>query len=531
MNKDIKQTVGVPCFNAKKAGFLAMEGLVAQKGIDWNWELLVIEEQNEDMLGEQFFDSYRKKLLSVNCVRIEYIKLSLWMPLGQKWKVLGEAASRTSISFLLQGVDDFSFDTRLAVSQKLIEEGADWVDFTRGYFYSFVSNKVMLYDAAKNPLITNLNMAIRSSLMRGLPDTDRRIAVDMYLHKHIASIKPKYICRHIDTLFDSGFDSDGYNLLSKRLEHYYNPEPPFYGSELTISNLRVPLHVRDWIVNNQVQLKKPTLPTRSEVMLMERIKRKREQVKEKKHRAGQMYISKSVESFKKEFSSRYNLAPYSSKTKPLVIFGMYRDEDYVVYQRHRGGIIVVWCGSDGMQITKKRKRIIKSQPRARHIVTSIYTAKDLSVSGIPYIIRPITPAPNIIDLQPRGDNLYCYTGNDPAFYNKALAEEVGVRTGLKVIYADCNTYSKQELWEVYKSCFMGLRLTLHDGVPTTVIELALMGRRSAFNGGIPGSIPWRNIDDLCETVLKEFELRHQPNDDIAKSMYDYLNIDNSWLRM
>ncbi len=573
MNKDIKQTVGLPCFNAKKIGFLAMEGLVAQKDIDWNWELLVIEEQNENMLGEQFFDSYREKLLSVNCVRIEYIKLSEWMPLGQKWKVLGAAASPNSVSFLLHAIDCLSFNTRLSMSQKLVKNGADWVDFTRGYFYSFVSNSMILYDTAENPLMTNLNMAIQSSLMRKLPDTNRKSCVDSYLYKYISSTNRKCRSRRIDTLFDSGFDSDGYNLISKRQEYYSNPTPPFCGTKTTINDLSIPKHVKDWIINGHKFPEKPKVLTRREVMLKERRERRerrekreekrKERIREKQQKAkmviernkkkrmnhsretrqrilikkeshtriNQINISPGVKTFAVKMMNRFSLIPVYSNERPVVQFGMYYDSDYSFYVNHKGLVVVVWCGGDSMEIDKNKSLILQSRPDAIHYAMGSFIGDDLAKAGIPHTILPVTPTSPDIDPEPRGDAIYCYGLKYPEVYNIELAQKVAQKTGHKIILTDSKTLSREELMQAYKDSFIGLRLTKHDGLPNTVLELGMMGRRCVYNGDIPHSIKWNSFDDICETVQTEYKKRHEPNKHISDDIKKYISISDDWLNV
>ena len=81
----------------------------------------------------------------------------------------------------------------------------------------------------------------------------------------------------------------------------------------------------------------------------------------------------------------------------------------------------------------------------------------------------------------------------------------------------------------YKSCFIGLRLTTHDGLPNTICELGLMGRRCIYNGQLPHSIPYSNADDIVESIEREFKSRNEDNTLIANDMYDYLNIGDDWL--
>jgi hypothetical protein len=249
-------------------------------------------------------------------------------------------------------------------------------------------------------------------------------------------------------------------------------------------------------------------------------------------RITQAHISGSVKFFSKGFREKYGLRPYFHNDRPLAIFGMYRPEDYDLLFKHKQPIVVVWCGSDGMQINEQRAGILRSRPDAFHIAQSSFLSDDLKKWGIPHKVLPVTPAQ--IDLQPakRGNAIYCYYGAEWAknTYGYDLAMQVIDRTGLKAYLTTSKCYTREELIDVYKDCFIGLRLTKHDAVAVTVVELGMMGRRCVFNGDSPNSIKWSGVDDICESVIKEYENRHNDNTwQISQYVKDYINIGDQWL--
>lgn len=162
---------------------------------------------------------------------------------------------------------------------------------------------------------------------------------------------------------------------------------------------------------------------------------------------------------------------------------------------------------------------------------SSYIGDDLKAHDISHTILPITPSTINIDPQPRGEAIYCYGLRTPAFYNIELAKEVSRITGHQLILAQHDTFSQSELIQAYKDSFIGLRLTPHDGLPNTVLELGMMGRRSIYNGNIPHSIKWKGLNDICESVEKEYQNREQPNAHISKDIKKYLDISEDWLNI
>lgn len=250
-------------------------------------------------------------------------------------------------------------------------------------------------------------------------------------------------------------------------------------------------------------------------------------------KANQIYVCAAVRGLGRAFANKYNLSKYVDKSKPCVFFGLYKQPDYNVLNRHKGKAIVVFRGSDAMRINKSVARLLKSKA-TKLIAIGDYIAKDFDKFGLKYESLPLTATIPIVNPQPKGNKIYSYVKNNTNnFYNRELAMEISKRTGIEIILANGNSYSKTELNEVYKECFIGLRLTKHDGLPNTCLELGLMGRKSIYNGDIPDSIRWKSIDDICKNIIKEYEKRDNFEETVNTStkVFEYLNINESWLNI
>jgi len=211
------------------------------------------------------------------------------------------------------------------------------------------------------------------------------------------------------------------------------------------------------------------------------------------------------------------------------MFGMYRPDDYKFYQKYKNDVLVVWCGSDGMKINPGKARILKSR-KARHVVSSSFLADDLKRWGIDYKFVPHTPYNGTPNPKPEGTLVYHYGTPDNDFYKNSWIQEIVAKTGIGIISTNKHSYNKDELSGVYERCFLALRLTEHDGLPTTCVEMGLMGRKSIHNGDIPHAIKYRDIQDVIEIITEE---RFKENDvnKIAEDWYNYINIDDSWLQL
>ena len=238
-------------------------------------------------------------------------------------------------------------------------------------------------------------------------------------------------------------------------------------------------------------------------------------------RVKQAYISKSVDEFGLKFIDKYGLIQYHNENDPVLIYGLYSDRDYEFAKKHTG--IIIWRGSDSMNIRDKL-------PQYKHIAISDYIYRDLHNNGIECVKLPLSPQEPVANPIYRGDCIYFYSNRDrPYFYNEKLIGQIHVNTGIEIIKAYYDSYDN--INDIYRKCFVGLRLLDHDGLSNTVVELGLLGRNCIYNGDTPNAIKWRNMRHLCELIRYEYEHRHDDNSQIAQKMADYINISGDWLEL
>jgi len=246
--EDIQQTVALPCYNSKDIGWLAMESLCNQISITWNWELIICEEIHDNMLGQDFFKEYIDRLNEVGCMRVLYIELPKWVPLAKKWQIIGKEAHLSSESFLLQAADCYSSSRRLFISHYSIKANYDWIDFIKGYFYSFSLNKLILYDFEG---MRNLSMAFKTSFARIIPDSDKNKGVDSFLYRSFEAVKNPMRVQHNPFLYEDSLDTDGFNNITNRKEYYIDIKRPFVETNKTIEDTKLPLYIKNRILGNE----------------------------------------------------------------------------------------------------------------------------------------------------------------------------------------------------------------------------------------------------------------------------------------
>lgn len=244
----IQLTVGLPIWNSKNIAWLALESLCNQKNIDFDWELLIVEEQIEEF-GIDNVKKFCDRLKKNRCVSIRYIPLDYRIPLPQKWKLMFKSIDKNSKIFLLQAADCYAESNRLRRTFEKAKEGYDWIQNRRGYYYSLHYKKVIEFDQSTfgAGCKTGLNMAVSPNILKNIPDSFQTSGIDNWLFKESS---PKNVC-WIDEHIPDGVDTDGLNNISfARRHNFYNPKKPFNKTDITIDKI-LPLPILEKL--NKVQ--------------------------------------------------------------------------------------------------------------------------------------------------------------------------------------------------------------------------------------------------------------------------------------
>jgi len=225
-------TVAMPLYNMGGISKLSLEGLCNQK-TSYKWELIVCEEQNDNCLGYDKLMEYEDRLKQSNCVNIKYIKLDKWIPLGQKWKIIANNSSVTEC-YILQAGDCYPHSQRIEKTCKSFEEGFNYYDEQKGYFYSYKFNKTILFDPSSSYTHNcRLNMAWSTKLMKKLPDNNKKRIVDSYLYTTLSKIDKIKKYRTYD-LHEDGVDVDGYNMISHRDDFFLKKNHIFQNIDIDL---------------------------------------------------------------------------------------------------------------------------------------------------------------------------------------------------------------------------------------------------------------------------------------------------------
>jgi hypothetical protein len=245
----------------------------------------------------------------------------------------------------------------------------------------------------------------------------------------------------------------------------------------------------------------------------------------------QARVSPALAFFEEEFLRKYDLRRYSSPRDPALFFGCYGQKDIEVIRKHRGFRVVLWGGSDAMY-----PRNIKALEGLRdcfHIAISQFIERDLADRALPFVRLPVSPRLLGEDFAPgpKGPALYVYTSAErPEFYGAETVQKLREKySNIEFITCTATSHGKAALIDVYRQCFLGLRLVPHDGLSNTVVELGLMGRRTVHNGGLPGSLPYSSFEEVCGHIAREQQEVGRTDVALADATRRFLELPPDWL--
>jgi len=262
--------------------------------------------------------------------------------------------------------------------------------------------------------------------------------------------------------------------------------------------------------------------------------------------------------FKRYGMEKYN--PQRDKDEPVVIFGCYSGSLKHDIMNQRKLVVIVWSGGDGVRLHEDLGFIDyckQNKDRVFHIAHSHWLQKDLEYWGLDYIDRVVLPLlPENFKYEPNvGQNVYHYGPKERAwYYGRPIVAKLrdkwrSPKQFPGVIITGPRGYSQSELYGLYKDSFLGVRLTEHDNMALSCIEMGLMGRRSIFNGNIPCAIPYSEVNytynsetkkrwvyqdeatllpKISKMILKEWE-NPAPDRLLAEEMQEFVYDDKKWL--
>lgn len=235
-------SVVMPMYRAKYIGWLPFESLIRQKDINFEWELIVAEETEEQLFGKKNILEYKHKLKKLGCVNFKYIGLNKWIPLAEKIHLLVNNCHLDSKIFVWHSADYYSAPLRLATHHDVFTNNPD-IDLhlpKRAIYYYINDDKFIIhdphYDQDKRRRINDVvGKSYKLDIIREIPKVKQRQGVDGWLFRQATKISENRKGRDLYIQFDEtdnwkfGLSTHGLNnICVLRTKNMKNPVPPFY---------------------------------------------------------------------------------------------------------------------------------------------------------------------------------------------------------------------------------------------------------------------------------------------------------------
>jgi len=148
----VEVSVTIPMLQTKYIGWLILESLARQEKIDFEWELIIAEEKKYSPMGWEEISSYKSRLESIGCVRLIYISLDEWIPLGTKVKIMIQACNPKSHVWINSDADQYIPFIYLKTAKEAIENNdVDCFRTEKWILYDIMSEGLELFDIKDFP--------------------------------------------------------------------------------------------------------------------------------------------------------------------------------------------------------------------------------------------------------------------------------------------------------------------------------------------------------------------------------------------
>jgi hypothetical protein len=205
----------------------------------------------------------------------------------------------------------------------------------------------------------------------------------------------------------------------------------------------------------------------------------------------------------------YNLTKSNDYSVPLIVFGLYNRDDYKVVNQHKSKIYIMWGGTDEMMLSQYTVQMLISSQHIYHIAISKDIHNRLLSRGfdrVQYVNLDLTNYSVFKPVDKKGYKIFIYNG-----YNKGQEDKYGKMIYDQIInklpeyeYIFSNELGgipNEQMYDIYKQCFIGLRLTTNDGNANMVGELKAMDIPVIHNISEYG-LKWSTVDDVIR-IIKE----------------------------
>lgn len=233
----------------------------------------------------------------------------------------------------------------------------------------------------------------------------------------------------------------------------------------------------------------------------------------------QGYVSNGLQSFEERFMNKFKLSTITNIREPCLFFGVYSDKDLLTIKKHQGLKYIIWGGED-ININKFHCfETIKELQKLHNIIhvaisENIYNRlKHLHIYAL--LVNFNLVKKDLFFTVPKnelGNKIMIFNGQSLG-REKIYGESFYIQVMKKLpqyeyILSNQLNVPYKEMPEIYKQCFVMLRLTENDGNANSVQECENMNIPVIHNQSNYG-LKWKNVDDIVEHIRQIQLLRNE----------------------
>ena len=212
---DIRLSVIIPFYRAGCIGWIPFEALIRQIDVNFQWELLIIEEDFDNPFGYSQALQYWDALNKAGCRRLKYFSLSKWMPLSMKWYHLIHSTDSQSEVICCNAADIYMSRRRLSAQFDILgnQSKYNWHKLNGNISYDLQSDKHAKNFPIDKNRPDNCCRAARSELFKQLPLISRNVGVDGWTYNSLLP-QIKFYYDESDDLWRETVNITGLNNIS-----------------------------------------------------------------------------------------------------------------------------------------------------------------------------------------------------------------------------------------------------------------------------------------------------------------------------
>ena len=255
----------------------------------------------------------------------------------------------------------------------------------------------------------------------------------------------------------------------------------------------------------------------------------------------QGYISKTLSHLKERFLNKYNLTDFNTFNEPCIFFGIYNNEDISTLKRVKKDKYIIWGGTDLNMEYPNRVENLKTIKLIPNIKNHFAISSDIEDRMIKLKLNYKRISFNLLDensfypITLPGNNIFIYNGitkGNEYIYNDKLYKNIQNKLPqFNYIYSNTLNLPYEKMADIYKKCFIGLRLTKNDGNANMVQEMTYMNIPVVHNGDEIKSLSWKTELDIINhikisipSVLIIFEKNMMQSDGSTTWLFNFIKL-------